>query len=519
MKERAIIYTRVSTDEQNNGYSPADQKDKLYKYCENKNIEVVGFFHDDESGKSFNRPEWKKIMTFLKRNKNTVDYIYFLKWDRFSRNATEAYAEIAKLKKLNVEPRAIEQPLDLQIPEQKVLLAIYLTTPEVDNDRRALNILQGIRRGKKEGRWLGGCPLGYRNARNHHNRPIITPEGGIKEKYVKEAFKLFSTGFYAVEDLRKKLNSSELYVSRNSFWNLLHNKVYIGLIFVPAYKNEHEEYVKGQHTAIIDEATFYKCQAIFEQRKKKTTTSLIAVRDEFPLRGHLICPKCGKMLTGSSSKGKQGVRYPYYHCGKGCKERQSAEKVNEAFITLLGTLNFKPNRLKLFGEILKDKFSNNAIESEKVLFQIQQKIEKYKQRLANARTLMLDGDITSNEYKEMKIEIENSIVNETRNMIEISNSMASIDKKIIRNIELLANIKNTYLERDVEIKRRIISSMFPDKLVFEKNSVRTLFTNQLISLIINEGKPSSGSKKEKHTDFGVLSLEVESEGFEPSSKR
>ena len=119
----------------------------------------------------------------------------------------------------------------------------------------------------------------------------------------------------------------------------------------------------------------------------------------------------------------------------------------------------------------------------------------------------------------MKNEIENSILIETRNMIEISNSISSIDKKIVRNLELLSNIKNTYIERDTEIKRRIISSMFPEKLIFEENSVRTLFTNQLVSLILNDGKPSSNSKKEKHTEFGVLSLEVESEGFEPSSKR
>jgi site-specific DNA recombinase len=69
MMERAIIYTRVSTDEQNNGYSPSDQKEKLYRYCQNNNIEVVGFYHDDESGKSFERPEWKKIMAYLKSNK------------------------------------------------------------------------------------------------------------------------------------------------------------------------------------------------------------------------------------------------------------------------------------------------------------------------------------------------------------------------------------------------------------------------------------------------------------------
>ena len=103
MKKRAIIYTRVSTDEQNNGYSPADQKDKLEKYCSNNNIDIVGFFHDDESGKSFNRPEWIKIMSFIKKNRGYVDNIYFIKWDRFSRNVAEAYITIRDLKKLGVD--------------------------------------------------------------------------------------------------------------------------------------------------------------------------------------------------------------------------------------------------------------------------------------------------------------------------------------------------------------------------------------------------------------------------------
>ena len=77
MKQRAILYTRVSTDEQNNGFSPADQKDKLTKYCENNNIEIVAFFHDDESGKSFNRPEWIKIMQFIKKQRGQVCVFIF----------------------------------------------------------------------------------------------------------------------------------------------------------------------------------------------------------------------------------------------------------------------------------------------------------------------------------------------------------------------------------------------------------------------------------------------------------
>ncbi|HSH66542.1 MAG TPA: recombinase family protein, partial [Bacteroidia bacterium] len=149
MKRRAIIYTRVSTDEQNNGYSPSDQKDKLLKYCEHNSVEIAGFYHDDESGKSFDRPEWIKIMQFIKKNRGYIDNIYFIKWDRFSRNVAEAYITIRDLKKLGVEAQAIEQPLDFEIPESKIMLAVYLAAPEVDNDRRALNIFHGIRRGKK----------------------------------------------------------------------------------------------------------------------------------------------------------------------------------------------------------------------------------------------------------------------------------------------------------------------------------------------------------------------------------
>jgi site-specific DNA recombinase len=409
MKKRAIIYTRVSTDEQNNGYSPADQKDKLYRYCENNNIDVVGFYHDDESGKSFERPEWKKIMAFIKKNKNTVDYIYFLKWDRFSRNAPEAYAELGKLKKLNVEARAMEQPLDLEIPEQKVMLAIYLTAPEVDNDRRALNIFHGIRRGKKEGRWLGNCPRGYKNTRNEYNRPVITPEGGSQEKLVKSAFKEFADGKYSIEELRLKLQKKGLKCNRNSFWMLLRNKAYIGKVLVPAYKNEPEEWIQGKHKPLIDELTFYKVQDILEGRKKNLPSSFKTIRDEFPLRGILICPKCGKQLTASCSKGKMGQRYPYYHCSQGCKERQKAELVNEAFVELLQLIQPKPNSVKLFSKLANEKLKNNNTSGKAELEKVNKEIAKQHQRISNARSLMLDGEIDATEFKSMRIDIEEKI--------------------------------------------------------------------------------------------------------------
>ena len=43
------------------------------------------------------------------------------------------------------------------------MLAVYLATPEVENDRRAINVANGMRRARVEGRWMGPAPLGYKN--------------------------------------------------------------------------------------------------------------------------------------------------------------------------------------------------------------------------------------------------------------------------------------------------------------------------------------------------------------------
>ena len=516
MRKKAIIYTRVSTDEQNNGYSPLDQKEKLYKYCNNHNIDVVGFYHDDESGKSFDRPEWKKIMAFLKSNKNTVDYIYFLKWDRFSRNAPEAYAELAKLNKLGVEARAMEQPLDLEIPEQKVLLAIYLTAPEVDNDRRALNIFHGIRRGKKEGRWLGACPIGYKNTRNQFNKPIISPEGGLKEQLIREAFQEFSKGIYNIEELRHKMNKKGLKCCKNTFWKLLRNKAYIGQILVPAYKTEPAVWIKGLHEPIIDENTFYQCQDILEGRKRKVQKTYKTIRDEFPLRGFLQCPQCGNMLTASSSKGRNG-RYPYYHCLKGCKERQKAEVINESFEDLLAKLTFKPNRLKLFSEILKDKLKNQNVSNQSEIDAVNRELVKLNQRSSNARVLMLDGEISASEYKEIKIEIEDRIANLTRELTKLSSNILNLDDKINNSVQLLSNLQNFYSQRDTATKQRIIGSIFPEKLVYENSEVRTAKMNQVISLIFNDSKGFKDQKKGQTIKKNSLSFGVVPLGIEPST--
>lgn len=519
MKRRAIIYTRVSTDEQNNGYSPSDQKDKLHKYCQHNNIDIVGFYHDDESGKTFNRPEWLKIVAFIKKNRGYVDNIIFLKWDRFSRNVAEAYITIRDLKKLGVEPQAIEQPLDFEIPESKIMLAVYLAAPEVDNDRRALNILHGIRRGKKEGRWLGARLRGYKNTRDANNRPIMVPGGDDQEELVRRAFTEFATELYNIEELRLKLYKEGLKCNRNSFWMLLRNKGYIGKVLVPAYKDEAEYWVDGVHEAIIDNETFFAVQDIIEGRKKKLPNKFQTIRDEFPLRGFLTCSQCGRTLTASSSRGKMGTLFYYYHCNKGCKERYKASLVNEEFEKLLETITVNDLNINLFSAILKKglKDRNNSVRT--FLEEIQKNIAKQKQRLKNAKEMVMDGEITSADYKEMKYETETALERLNSDEAKLVDGLDNHGSLVDDGLEILKSIGSYYKSKDTVAKQRIVSSIYPEKLIFDKSGYRTPKTLKVLSLIGRIGEGSKRNKKGKNLQIVNSSLQVDPEGFEPSSKQ
>src|SRR5690606_11382210 len=126
--KRADLYIRVSTDEQaDKGYSQRDQEERLKRFCATNKIAVGQVIYEDHSDEHFNRPEWTRVLSSLEQKSSKTSRSLFTKWHRVSRNAGDAYQMISTHNKLGIEPQAIEQPLDLCIPENKMMLAIYLS--------------------------------------------------------------------------------------------------------------------------------------------------------------------------------------------------------------------------------------------------------------------------------------------------------------------------------------------------------------------------------------------------------
>lgn len=88
-----LLYCRVSTDEQRKGTSVDEQEKMLRRYCAYKKYNIIerGDFKEDESAKTFkSRPVMQEILHYIKTHKKQIDKLLFIRWNRFSRDLTEA---------------------------------------------------------------------------------------------------------------------------------------------------------------------------------------------------------------------------------------------------------------------------------------------------------------------------------------------------------------------------------------------------------------------------------------------
>ena len=508
----ADLYIRVSTDEQaEKGFSQRNQEEVLRRYCELRNIRVRKAFFEDHSAKTFNRPVWKKLLVDLKRNKGIVDLLLFTKWDRFSRNAGDAYSMINMLKSCEVDPQAIEQPLDLTVPENKMMLAFYLASPEVENDRRSINVFQGIRRAKKEGRWPSMAPQGYANLIDPKGCKYIAP----KEPYatiMREAFEQFGKDIYSVESVWREAKQKGLACGRNNFWNLLKNPLYCGKILVPKYKDEDEYFADGQHEPLISEALFYHVQEIMAGRKHYSTS--VVAPDNLPLRGFLCCPKCTRKLTGSGSKGRNATYY-YYHCENRCGVRFKAEEVNRYFERQIAKLSPMRDNVEFYAILLTQAYKAQMGEGIDVKQQLLNEIKAQHSRMDKAMDLLLKDAIEAHEYKKVKADAEKEIAKLEAQLPAASNSTRGVADLILEAMKKIADLKEAFAYQSVEVQREIFAIIYPETVTYQTGTHRTGRVNDVavnIELINRQLTPKKNWTKSR---FYSMSSEVVPTGIEP----
>ncbi len=464
-----ILYTRVSTDEQaDKGFSLRHQIDVLLKYAALKGYTVVKHFQEDYSAKTFDRPEWRKLAAFCRSNKKNVDAILFTKWDRFSRNIEASYKTIREFRNMGIEVNSIEQPLDMSTPDSKVILSIYLSIPEVENDKISQRTREGTRRALKDGCYVHKAPFGYVNGKIN-GRSSLIPDPKYSE-IVKYIFKEFSQSKIGIEDLRRKVNEQfKVKIKRSTFHDLLKKKVYTGWVFVPAYQKEDAYWTKGVHEPLIEIWVFNKVQEILTGKKSRPPV-YNTTNKEFILRGVLHCSGCGKKLTASRSKGRSGY-YSYYHCHAPCKVRYSKRDVDQAFKTLLTSISMAADLLPIYEDMLRESLKEEQKHIVLEMIKLKSEIKDLEGKIESAEIKLFDGDLPLDIFSNVKSKYLGRIGENHQRINEIEKVQNGHEKLISNALNLMIDLSNKMNTWPYEFQTEFINLLFPAGLEYDGNEM------------------------------------------------
>ena len=511
----ADLYIRVSTDEQaEKGYSQRSQEELLRRYCGLNNISVRQVIFEDHSAKTFNRPQWKKYLLDLKRNKGKADFVLFIKWDRFSRNAGDSYQMINTLRLLGVEPQAIEQPLNMAIPESKMMLAFYLAAPEVENDRRALNVIAGMRRAKKEGRYMGLAPVGYINKTDEGGRKYIAPEEPLAS-VVRWSFEQVAEAILNTEQVYKMAKAKGFKGAKSLFWTCITNPVYCGKIFLEKNHDEEAQFIKAKHEPIISEELYYMVQDVLHGRKRNTYRLKVVSNTSLPLRGFLLCPQCGKILTGSASKGRNKY-YSYYHCFDGCTCRFSADAVSDCLIYELKKYIPRPEAIDVYKVVLTESWYSQTAPLLNDRKELLAQVVQVEDKIAYIEELVSTKQLAPADFRDMKSKYTEQL-DRLNVRLAVREQDQDVPGLLDAGIDNLLKLDYIYQEGEIEKKREVIGSMYPEKLTFDGDRLRTSRINEAARIIYTLDKGLKENERGQSGNIPTLSSQVGTTGFEPAT--
>ncbi len=214
------------------------------------------------------------------------------------------------------------------------------------------------------------------------------------------------------------------------------------------------------------------------------------------------------MLTGSGSKSCRKKIYHYYHYTSSCGVRYGANKLNATIVDGFKKYLRPRPELQLYKNVVVSVFNAKTRLERNDIKQLSAQLDEVNRRLSKTRELLLTEDIDVQGYRIIKAESESNI-----NRLEVHLTESVIDTTNIeplwnRAISNISQLHILYTEGTVTQKRKIISSMFPEKLTFDGFQYRTTRVNEAIRLMCLMDSKVGGKKNGTSLTFSDLSQQV-----------
>ncbi|OIQ60230.1 recombinase family protein [Neomoorella thermoacetica] len=307
---KAVIYARVSTQDQALGFSLATQKELCEKKARALGALEVEVVEDAYTGTELTRPSLDYVRQLVAAGK--VDLVVVYDPDRLSRNLTDLLILCREFDKAGVKLEFVNFEWQ-KTPQGMLFLQMRGAFAEFEH---AL-IKERTQRGKAKKAASGKIrcyakPFGY-DWDAEGDTLVINPQ---EAEIVKQMFEWLTDPLEPLTpwQITQKLGQVYPQGPRGKGWvhssvvRMLKNPVYTGRL---RRKDEQPDWKPVLVPAIIDQETFMRAQEMLARSKRfnpKTT------RRRFLLQRLLVCGECGRRLTVVTHNNPQKAKYSYYTC-------------------------------------------------------------------------------------------------------------------------------------------------------------------------------------------------------------
>lgn len=418
-KLRIAGYCRISVDEEldKDNTSIENQKAIISDYvCRTFPDSQLDFYDDrDRSGYTFEQRESYQVLR-KKMFRGEYDILIIKDFSRFSRRTSRGLVELEDLRDAGMRIISIGDGIDYPTSDEWTAIQFRFLVNEMPVTDTSKKVKAVIRHRQEEGKWICAVPYGY----------IMTNTKAMKfevdepsAEIVRKIFQLYCDGWgykkianyltdshiptpRMTEKIRKDALGEECNLRAKNEWSIitvseiLSNDFYIGTLRQRKYRRKKINgsdmklqeidniVIANNHEAIVDFKLFSIVQ---EQMKQRSKTNYRGVKKyDNVYTGHIFCGDCGSpMFSMSRSDLPLAYRCGTYHKRglKGCSSHHT--------------------RVDMLDELLKSYIRKVKDNSESMLEQLQQSIDKEQKETSSSKTVV---EVLLQKIEDIKTELK-----------------------------------------------------------------------------------------------------------------
>lgn len=457
----AVIMARVSTREQEDGYSIEAQKYRLQNYCERQGLEVIKVFEIVESSTKGDRRKFMDMIKFCKSQRQPVAIVAD-KVDRVQRSFREypLLDDLIRSNKIELHFNTEGYVIHSQSASaQRLMWSVGVVVSQSFVDSLRDNVKRAIDQKIRQGEYVSRAPLGYLNVRDTAGRADIVLDEA-RAPLVRRIFTEYATGLYTLMHLVREAKSWGLRtregkpLSRAQLYEMLNNPFYCGMMRIKGQILAH------RYSPLIDKSLFDACRGVMKGWHKKP---FMYGKKEYVFRGLVTCKTNGKTVT-TFTKTKTNLRggggkwtYMRSWDSAGKFIYIPEEKVMAQAEAAIRALTIPQDVVKAITEVLRTTSHLERDFLRRQATELHNEQDRLQARTTSLMEMHMDGMISRAEFEKQKALYDARKIEITQELAANQQGDDGFKNAILKLIDICNQAPDLFASSTTSEKRRLIN--------------------------------------------------------------